>query len=208
MLNYTVRPISDRSAFNPAHRVQSQFTVKWSQVLDLLEREYLMLNGKHLVIEVDVSERDIRNDGQFRANAKSPSPAVRVAFESKHGPIIMATDRFTRPPWRTSTMDDWQHNVYAIALALEALRKVDRYGVSRHGEQYKGYKAIEGAGPDLEGAREIINNYSGLDLLIISRMTIHDVFAQARRKTHPDANNGDRAAWDDVEAAGKLLGLL
>jgi hypothetical protein len=39
-------------------------------------------------------------------------------------------------------MDDWQHNVRAIALGLEALRKVDRYGITRRGEQYAGWKAL------------------------------------------------------------------
>lgn len=35
----------------------------------------------------------------------------------------------------------WQHNVRSIALGLESLRAVDRYGITRRGEQYAGFRA-------------------------------------------------------------------
>lgn len=34
----------------------------------------------------------------------------------------------------------WRHNVRSIALGLEALRAVDRFGISRRGEQYAGFR--------------------------------------------------------------------
>lgn len=98
-----------------------------------------------LVIECDVREQDLRLDGTLRANAKAASPAVRLAFDSNVGPLTYATDEFCRPSWRRGGMqEDWQHNVYAVAKSLEALRMVDRYGVSKRGEQYTGWKAIGG----------------------------------------------------------------
>lgn len=39
------------------------------------------------------------------------------------------------------TFSYWKDNVRAVALALEALRKIDRYGV-RTGSQYAGFKAL------------------------------------------------------------------
>ena len=211
-LQYTVRPISDRSAFTGA-RTGSPFTVKWHQVLDLLEREYNALDGKHLVIEVDVAERAIRNDGTLRSDARSSSPAVRVAFESKHGPISMATDRFVRQSYRSNSMDDWQHNVYAIAKALEALRMVDRYGVSRSGEQYRGYKQLAaGNGAvssrmTLTDALAVIRAASGslvpADQLPPGELAV--LVRLAQRRTHPDHLDGDRTQWDRVEEARQLL---
>ena len=53
-----------------------------------------------------------------------------VAFESKHGPLKYATDVF----------DHWHANLRAIALGLEALRKVERYGITQRGEQYTGFR--------------------------------------------------------------------
>ena len=102
-MRYTVRPISDRSAFT-GERTDSRFTVTWGDALLVLEREVLALDGQDLVIEVDVPESSLRLDGTLRANAQAASPAVRIAFESKHGPLTYATDRFIRPSWRRDGM--------------------------------------------------------------------------------------------------------
>ena len=72
-----------------------------------------------------------------RANASPKSPAVVIAFESKHGPLQYATDAFTH----------WQANVRAVALGLEALRRVERYGITKHGEQYTGWKQLGSGTP-------------------------------------------------------------
>lgn len=42
--------------------------------------------------------------------------------------------------------DNWQHNVRSIALALQALRAVDRYGVTRRAEQYRGWGKLPAPG--------------------------------------------------------------
>lgn len=215
-LQYTVRPISDRAAFG-GPRQGSLFTVKWHQVLDLLQREYEFLGGKHLVIEVDVDERAIRNDGMLRSDAKAKTPAVRIAFDSKHGPIMMATDRFVKQYYKNAAMDDWQHNLYAIAKALEALRMVDRYGVSRSGEQYRGYKQI-GAGTGLAPtgmttsiALAIIRDESGIERPGETAQVLRHAVRIARAAAHPDKHNGERDRYDAVDQAVQVLtrqGLL
>lgn len=40
------------------------------------------------------------------------------------------------------TYTTWQDNLRAIALGLEALRKVERYGITRGTEQYTGWKML------------------------------------------------------------------
>ncbi|HEY3117800.1 MAG TPA: hypothetical protein VGK54_13735, partial [Chloroflexota bacterium] len=112
---YKTRPISDRTAFTGVHE-GSPFSAGWSDTLDLLRREIDMLDGYNVVIEVDIPERAIRIDGGIRADARAASPAVRVAFDSTHGPLQYATDRYVKQSWKQSGMDDWQHNVRAIAL--------------------------------------------------------------------------------------------
>lgn len=209
-MRYTVRPISDRTAFT-GDSVDSRFTVTWSQCLDLLGRELDMLDATDIVIEVDVAERGIRMDGQLRGDAKASSPAVRLAFESNVGPLTYATDAFMRPSWRRGGMrDDWQHNLYAIAKSLEALRLVDRYGVTRRGEQYAGFKALP-AGRAMPAshmtstdAQVVIREWSGhqggdYDLPRLVR--------RARAAAHPDRHSGDRTAWDQVERAAAVLGV-
>lgn len=146
-IRYTTRPLSDRAWLrSAAQRRGSQFKVSWSAALDLLGRELAMIDGRELVLEVDVREQDLRLDGTLRANARAVgAPAVVVAFESKHGPLLYRSDAYGAGSW-ASPMEVWQHNVYAVALTLEALRAVDRYGAARSGEQYRGYRQI-GGGP-------------------------------------------------------------
>lgn len=202
-LQYTTRPISDRSPFTGDHR-HSQFKVSWSQALDLLQREYEFLGGRHLVIEVDVREDQIRSDGMIRSDAQAMTPAVRVAFDSIHGSITMATDAFVRG-YGSRMQPHWQHNAYAIAKSLEALRMMDRYGITRRGEQYQGWKAI-GSGALAVGAG--MTHEEALALIVGFAETsgpIDDVIRAARANTHPDRHDGQRDAWDQVEAAVKVL---
>ncbi len=85
------------------------------------------------MLQIDIREQALRLDGGLRANARPVDfPGVRISFESKHGPLTYATD----------THEFWQHNVRGIALGLQALRAVDRYGVTKRGEQYTGWKAL------------------------------------------------------------------
>lgn len=55
--------------------------------------------------------------------------------------VQAATDPTKRLVYATDVCDLWQHNVRSVALGLEALRAVDRYGISRRGEQYAGFRA-------------------------------------------------------------------
>lgn len=223
-MRYTVRPISDRTPFIGKH-IDSQFRVTWSVCTELLERELEQLRGREVVIEVDVPERGIRMDGMLRGDARAATPAVRLAFESKHGPLTYATDRFVKPSYRRGGMaDDWQHNLYAIALGLEALRKVDRYGITKRGEQYAGWKAI-GAGPATampagmseRNAAEVLERVAiggegstrarVIDRIMTDPAHAKDVLRHARAACHPD-RGGPREVWDQVELAGRTLGLV
>lgn len=217
-MRYTTRPLSDRTALTGEHEA-SRFTVRYSDALDLLERELMELDATDIVIEVDVDERAIRLDGQLRADAKAKSPGVRIAFESSVGPLTFATDAFVRGgSWayvgtgdsrkRRDTMtQDWQHNLYAIAKSLEALRMVDRYGVTKRGEQYVGLKALP-AGRAMpashmtaDQARDVITSILGpVDRPWDTRIRM------AKAEAHPDRNGGDRTLWDQVEQAATVLG--
>lgn len=202
---YTIRPISDRTHFTGKHRL-SNFDTPWPKTERLLLGEVRHLKGKHLVIEADFTESDLRLDGKIRASARPATPAVRVAFESIHGPLTYATDRFTY----------WQDNVRAIALGLEALRKVDRYGITKRGEQYAGWKALPAGRAMLashmtaEEAWTIIGSFG--DRPIREQQAdpsgLPRAYRAARAFAHPDRHDGDRTLWDQVEQAAKVLGLL
>jgi hypothetical protein len=210
-LEYTVRPISDRSALaGVVHR--AQFSASWSSTLQLLERELDFLQAKRVVFELDVRENQIRVDGQLRADAIATSTAVRIAFESKHGPLVYATDRFGYDHYDRPRSQGWQENVRAIALGLEALRKVDRYGISTRAEQYRGFKAIGAGGltattMSVSTAIRILEDESGVALngRFGDRAVLTSAIKTARFRTHPDRTNGDRSHYDAVDQAEQAL---
>lgn len=205
-MTYTIRPISDRTNFTGKHR-RSAFDSAWPATERLLLTEVRHLAGRDLVIEVDVDEAHIRNDGRLRANARPASPGVRVAFDSVHGPLTYATDRFGR----------WQDNVRAIALGLEALRKVDRYGITKRGEQYAGWKALPSgrAMPPshmtTDEAWSILGSFGFTNIAELresaSAAELAGLHRKARAFAHPDRHGGDRTLWDQVEQAARALGV-
>lgn len=213
-MRYTTRPLSDRTWLRPASaRKASQFDTTWTKTLTLLGREIGLLGGRDVVIEADVREQDIRNDGMLYANARTTTPAVVVAFETtKHGPMLYRADRYN-DQW--SNRPGWQENVRAIALTLEALRAVDRYGATETGQQYAGFKALP-AGRALpashmtaDEAWSIIGSFG--DRPIAEQRAKPDglraVHRAARAFAHPDRHDGDRHLWDQVEQAAAVLGL-
>lgn len=206
-MQYTTRPLSDRAWLRaPALRRRSQFSAPWGATLDLLGAELRHLRADHVVIGMDISESEIRNDGLPRASAAPRTPAVEVAFDSKYGPLIYRCDAFTAGV--RDRADSWQHNVRSIALTLQSLRAVDRYQASARGEQYTGYRALPSAGNgvsrmDRETAYAVIEELSGMD------RSDPDFQSTARRRAkaaaHPDRCGGDRTAWDRLEAAMDVL---
>jgi hypothetical protein len=131
-MNYTTRPISTWLGTRTGPRTHARFKVSYGVSEDLLLRELQHLRAKDVVLEIDIQASDLRLDGTLRANAKPQGPRVCLYASTKHGPLMMPCDTFT----------DWRHNVRAIALSLEALRQVDRYGCAARGEQYRGWTAI------------------------------------------------------------------
>lgn len=203
----TLRPIEQWPGKPTATRQRSNFSAPWRSTLDLLDRElhYLGKSNRNAptILQVALREQDFRNDGMPRANARPTHPGVILSIESKHGPLSYPCDRF----------DLWQDNLRAIALSLEALRKVDRYGVTKNAEQYTGFKAL-GSGsaeqirPTFESAdhaeRYIRSLVEKRDDATTKHDTFRSVYRRAQALTHPDVMLS-RAEWDVVEVAGEVL---
>jgi hypothetical protein len=132
MLEYTVRPIVSWPGTLTARRQRARFKASWSDTLRLLERELRHLGARDVVLQAAVQARDVRVDGRLRGDARPAHPGVILSFGSRHGPLSYPCDTF----------GGWDDNVRAIALSLEHLRTVDRYGVTRRGEQYRGFAAL------------------------------------------------------------------
>lgn len=185
-------------------RTRSPFKTIWTKVIAHLDREIRMLGGRNVVLRLEVSDRDIRQDGLLRSDARPREPGVVVQFTAarlKGAPTLFyRCDRFLF----------WQDNVSAIARGLEALRMVDRYGVTPTGEQYAGFKALPSStAPTMsvvEAAR-ILGSYSAWSeaSILQSAPEAKEALRVARNRTHPDKNAGDRTSYDRVEVARSVL---
>jgi len=167
----------------PEDQRYSPFKATEASTWRLLKRELAMLGSENIVIQAYLRENQIRIDGWPKNGARPSSPGVVVAFDSKFGPLKYATDTFNH----------YLANLRAIALGLEALRKVDRYGITKRGEQYTGWKQIESgsAATDLRRGRELISEHGGVKA--------------ALKAAHPDAG-GDEADFKAIGVAAEADG--
>lgn len=172
------RPLTAWPAeFSRTRHRTNPFTAPWSTTLGLLERELRHLRASEVVVELALREDEIRLDGWPRSTARPGHPGVIVSFDSRHGPLRYGTDAFPH----------WQANLRAITLGLEALRRVDRYGIGKRGEQYVGWRALPAGITDLaERGHRLIDEAGGI--------------SAALKRHHPD-HGGDPDDFAAVQAA-------
>lgn len=189
----------------PNERIRSPFSAPWTGTLELLQRELRMLDAERAVLElVGIRESDIRKDGLPRASLRLDDPGLVLSFDSSHGALRYAVDRF-----RT-----WEENLRAIALGLEALRKVDRYGVASRGEQYRGWRALPAPSGSSNGATDMTSGDALALLSRLSGMRMEEIETDpvarknairiARFEAHPD-RGGTEELWLQVTHAVTLI---
>jgi hypothetical protein len=196
---FVVAPMREWPGTMTARRRRSQFDSSHSATLALLTRELRELGAKNPTLLIALRPEDFRRDGLPRAGRVAAHPGIVLSFDSKHGALSYPCDTFDR----------WEDNLRAIALALEALRKVDRYGVTAHGEQYRGFLALEAtAAPAGFGTPEEALHFLGI--LAHAEPKMHDtravrsVVRAAQRAAHPDAG-GDSTSFQRVSLAEAKL---
>lgn len=185
-------------------------TTKW-ELLDELRR----IRVRDAVLQIAVSDRDIRVDGELRADARPTMPGVVLSFvHPKQGPLAFACDKWTT----------WQANARGITKALEALRLVERYGITSTGEQYAGWKELPSGtamGPadvmaepmsTIDAARIIAAAVSGPhDLGTNTTTVLNDedfrryAYRQAVKLAHPDLGAPESDGFLRIQRAMKVL---
>jgi hypothetical protein len=190
-------------------RKVAAFRAGFGATVSLLERELEHLTNigrRQAILQMALRDRDIRLDGYPRADARPEHPGVIVSIESKWGPLSYPCDTF----------DDWQDNLRAIAKGLEALRLVDRYGVTKNGEQYTGFKQL-GSGPTMskvEAAEKLYgmaypdttaeDRTRGARLMLGADDRLQLVYRRAARAQHPDTG-GSAEAWEEFRTAWDVV---
>jgi hypothetical protein len=193
-----------------AEQRRSRWTFKatYTDTLRKLRYELELIGADDALVEVAVRPQDILRGGDgLRANAPQPAhPGVSLTVRAETGVRVFATD----------VCETWQHNLRSIALGLEALRAVSRYGITPRGEQYAGFLAIESGRPaaqTVEDAARLLLSMSDFEgtvtdghvnAVINSPELRRQLYRQAVRKAHPD-RGGDAAAFTRLTDAVALL---
>jgi hypothetical protein len=168
-------------------RPSSPFKAGWQQTLDLLEKDLNYLKAKNIAIEGFFHLSQIRNDGWPKSSARPSQPGVILSFDTKRGRMVMPCDRYP----------DWEANLWAIALTLERLRSVERYGITtERQEQYTGWlKLPQASAVDeaTEAARKLVDLACvthAPSAILGSRDLFEKVADEALRRNHSDTGTG------------------
>ena len=179
-------------------RKYSQFKAGWENTLSLLGYELTALGASGVVLRGGFKTRPARLDGWPQANTAASHPAVILSFrDAENRALSFPCDRY-----RT-----YEDNVRAIALSLEALRAVDRFGVTKRSEQYTGFKAIEAPKTwTIEDAAQFLAVKTGImQVEIIAGDGIYRAaYRRAAMSLHPDSG-GNPHEWKLLQDAKELL---
>jgi len=199
-LGVTLRPIDDWPGKHRHSREKGPFSASLKDTLTTLKRDLSALKAKNIVLQIALREGDFRLDGLPRAGAIATHPGVILAFDSKHGPLRLYFDAFTR----------WENNLRAIAMHLEHLRLAGLYGVGTDGQQYKGWQALPPPGKDeaafltkLEAA-EWLTSKSGVSGDYSDPAIVQRAYRVASAKLHPDVG-GSHEGFVRLGKARELL---
>lgn len=204
-MEYQFRPI-DRWTFPETRPRRSKWTFKasYGDTLNMLEHELGQLEARNVVLQAVISRSNIRLDGMLRAGAEPMHPGIIVSFESRSaGSLSFPCD----------SCEMWQHNIRSIALGLAALRAVDRYGVTKRAEQYKGWEALpsptgEGAlwkiPEHVDEARTLVRRFYSLGNGLDDRELLKHA-KQGQIQFHPDRPSGDERMSRAFNAAVRWL---
>lgn len=185
-MNVTFRPLP-RWPYPEQKRRPDLFKATYGRTLDDLEREIGYLGGSEVIIGIVTEGSMIRLDGRPRADMRTHHAGVEVSFEVPDGRrLVFHTDV------HGGYADSWQSNLRAIALGLESLRAVSRYGITTGiGEQYAGFLKLETSQASPDRGRELVEEAGGM--------------RQALMRHHPD-QGGDPRRFADVQAYRQLSG--
>lgn len=191
----------------PGERRSSLFRSKWTDTTQLMDRELWYLSARAVVLQMAVQQSQIRKDETgLLAHVQPEHPGVVLSFNTSRGALSYPCDTFL----------SWRDNVRAIAKTLENLRAVDRYGVSKHGEQYTGWSQLPPGRPmpkpmTREEAAAFVTRWAdphgripGMERTLVAGQMIEASYRSAAKNVHPDAG-GSTEDFQRLQEAKRVL---
>jgi hypothetical protein len=160
---------------NASTRSKRTKAVSMAAAVDRLERQLALLHGTEPTLSTNV-RLNLRGIPYGDEQPRDPGAAVYFAFKGRA--TVLACDKWERVA----------DNVTAIANHIDAIRRVDRYGVGTIEQALEGYKALPA---------DTAANWRGvLGFTSDERVTAEQVqgrFKQKAREVHPDLGGNDVA---------------
>lgn len=153
-----------------------------ARVREEIQEQVRLLGGKELILSTNIA---LRRDGLPYSGQKQPTDCgVAVYFSRKGRPFCFASDK-----WLTV-----EENLWAICLTIEALRRIERCGVSDMLDRaFTGFLALPA--PQTE---------AWWDVLGVPRMSdwedIQDAYRELAKVHHPD-KGGDKDSFVKIANA-------
>jgi hypothetical protein len=169
-----------------SHMKSGKVTI--SDALDRLERELARLGvDREVIVSTNLV---LGSRGAPLSNQAEPrDPGAAVYFSLKGKDRVLACDRWDR------TAD----NLAAIAAHIDAIRRVDRYGVGTLDQAFAGYDALPPPGADNRPPwRKVLGIADDENS---SADAINAAYRDLARKFHPDVPGGSHEAMAQLNEA-------
>lgn len=116
-----------------AVKTHSEVHVTLTAAVDRLEQQFRLLEVTRPVLTTNV---ELRLDGRPRSGQRDPDdPGASVYFKLNGADRCLACDKWDRVA----------DNIAALAAHIDALRRIDRYGVGGIDQAFRGYTALQPA---------------------------------------------------------------
>ncbi|MDJ0922089.1 MAG: DnaJ domain-containing protein [Henriciella sp.] len=152
---------------------------------DRVEEQIDLFGAKQLIISTNVPPT---LSGRPRSGQGAPAdPGVALYFQKGGEPITLACDTYTKV----------EQNLAALAAHIEAVRKIERYGVQTAKEILRAFSAL----PPPSKQRPARKAWEVLGVArTASASEVRAAYRKLSARAHPDAG-GDRAEWDEISSA-------
>jgi hypothetical protein len=167
----------------------------------VLAIEAANLGARDVIVEAGWATTQLHKDGMPYSSEQPSHPSVKVYVRASKGELVFPSTR-----WKTA---EW--NLAAVARTLEALRRIDGWGVTAGAEQYSGWKRLPAVGPQgmtREQAADVIAELATRVGIEAPARDLLGSFAFAKmahrgisKQLHPDTPGGDADAMRRLNEA-------
>ncbi|MGN6293738.1 MAG: J domain-containing protein [Chitinophagaceae bacterium] len=169
-------------------RIDSKFKQGMEAAQRFLRDEIKRLGATGLIISSNVP---VRKDGGMYTdymNKRLEDPGVAIFFRYNGKPVTMCCDQYNRV---------WE-NIYALGKGIEAIRGMERWGVSEFIERaFTGFTALPSSVPAERNIWDVLE----LAVKPVDSEMVKEAYRRLAKLRHPDISGGSHEAFQELTDA-------